>query len=659
MIVNKSMFPLQTGFSVISKMQDKFADLQIQLGTGLKAQSLADMGRDLPVSLSVRSRLNTIAGYNASIEQVDLRLSFYDNALSRMDEIEGEARNSAVQGQYGTNNINMATISPLSKARLDEMVTMLNSDIAGRYLFGGSVTDKAPLPTTDELLNGAGGRAGFQTVVTERKAADAGLSGLGRLVSDHAAGTSTVTLSEDGVHPFGFKLSTVSTTSGAVSVTQPQPGTAPLGDEISVAFAAAPADQISDGNTITMGFTLPDGTETQITLRAVDAANATGSTNEFVIGADAEATAASFKAALDTKLAEVTDSELAAASTYAAAENFFNAAGEPVLRVDGDPASATALRVATATDTVMWYSGQSAKVSAQGLGRTTIGGSGDTVTLTGNLPVSADYGFQIVGATADATNAGVLDAQHNAGPPADMTVAFDTSAQPLVAGDKVTLTLAEPGGKTRQVTLTAVAGKAGPGQFTISTESVAADRDAENAANFRKALELAVTDAASAAEGNPRQSVSAAVEDSGRVNYGMQANESGYLAMMRSFAAMAVETYPEITNAADPNSTDLNPAKARFDAMAQRQQSMLSEAHNSERGSIELVTMELGVARAGLGAASDRHTNYQAQLENLLSDVETVSKEDVAMQIMALQTRLTASYQVTSMVSQLSLVNFL
>src|SRR5690606_30436695 len=135
MIVNKSMFPLQTGFGVISKMQDKFATLQMQLGTGVKAQTLADMGRDLPVSLSVRSRLSTIAGYNASIDQVSLRLSFYDKTLSRMDKIEGEARYSAQMGQYGTNNINMATIAAQSRARLDEMVTMLNSDVGGRYLF--------------------------------------------------------------------------------------------------------------------------------------------------------------------------------------------------------------------------------------------------------------------------------------------------------------------------------------------------------------------------------------------------------------------------------------------------------------------------------------------------------------------------------------------
>lgn len=650
MIVNKSMFPMQTGFGVISKMQDKFATLQMQLGTGMKSQTLADMGRDLPVSLSVRSRLNTIAGYNVNIETVALRLSFFDNALTRFDKMEGEARNSAMQGQYGTGNINMATISDLSKARFDEIVTMLNSDIAGRYLFGGSVTDKAPLPTSNELLNGVGGRAGYQTVVTERKAADAGLSGLGRVQTGIDPLTpNVVTLSEDGVHPFGFKLSTVSSTSGNVTISPPAPGTAPLGKEISFTFGAAPDDQIKPNQTITLGFTLPDGTETQITLRATDAANATGAADEFVIGETEDETALAFQSALEATLSATADTELAAASTYAAAQNFFNGAGEPVLRVSGDPATSTSLRLATKTDTVMWYGGESPAVSATGMGRLTLGTSGDTVSLSENAPVSPNHGFRIGSPSAVSANPGGVTATQS-GDPATLNVQFGADA---AAGDSVKLTLTDPSGKTREVTLTAVSGKAVAGQFSLGATAE------ETAANFQAALNRAVTQAAADAEGNPRQSVSSAIEDSGRVNYGMQANESGYLRMIRTMAAMSVETYPEIRNASDPDASDLKPAKLRFDAMARRQQLELSEGHNAERGSIEIVTMELGVARASLQAASQRHTNYKTQLDNLLSDVETVSKEDVAMEIMALQTRLTASYQVTSMVSQLSLVNFL
>ncbi|QQR40266.1 hypothetical protein [Devosia rhizoryzae] len=647
MIVNKSMFPLQTGFSVISKMQDKFATLQMQLGTGQKAQTLADMGRDLPVSLSVRSRLSTIEGYTANIEQVNLRLSFLDNALSRFDKIEGEARNSSVPGQYGTNNINMATAPELSKSRLDEVVTMLNGDIAGRYIFGGKVTDKAPLPTTAELLDGAGGRAGFKTVVNERKAADAGSDGFGRL--DTAIDTTdplsvVVNLAEDGNHPFGFKLSTISTVGTGIG-NNADFNSSPA--KIDFTFTTPPAA----GDSVTLGFTLPDGTETQITLRAVTTAKSPPAADEFVIGADASATAGAFKAALEGSLQKSTASEMAAASTFAASENFFNAAGEPVLRVAGnDPFNATALRVASKTDTVMWYSGESPAIFATGMGRLTSERNGAVVTLSENVPVSQQHGFQITNATATSANAGGVSRALTSGDPANVAVNFGATA---AAGDKVTLTLSEPGGKQREITLTAVAGTAGPGQFSLGATPEA------TAENFNKAMQRSITEAATDAQGNPRQSVSSAIEDAGRVNYGMQANEAGYLRMVRSLASMSVETYPELAGTSDPNSADLYPAKARFDAMAARQQSQLSEGRNNEKGSIELVTMELGIARASLESAGKRHQNYKSQLDNLLSDVETVSKEDVAMEILALQTRLTASYQVTSMVSQLSLVNFL
>lgn len=638
MIVNKSMYPIQTGFSVISRMQERFATLQVQLGTGMKSSTLAGMGNDLPMSLSVRNRLSKLDAYSANIDTVNLRLSFLDNAFTRLDKMEAEGRASAMPGQYGTNNINMATLPGLSYGRLDELVTLLNSDIAGRYLFGGSNTDKAPLPDTTLLLEGQGGRAGFKAVVTERKAADAGIDGRGRLQSSLAAGSTTVNLAEDGVHPFGMKVSTVSTTSSAVTVTQPAAAGGALGNQVGVTFAPTPAEQIKAGQTISMGFTLPDGTETQITMKAIAAEDAPGGPNEFVIGADAEATAANFKTALDAKLVEVGGTTLAGASTFAASQNFFNGAGEPVLRVDmnsGNPP--TSLRIATEADTVMWYTGQSPAVAAEGLGRLEIGTNGATVTLGEKQPVSAAHGFQISSISASTAS---ITTGYTATDPSQATAQFTTVP---AAGEKVSITLTEPNGTTRTMELTAVVGKAGPGQFSIGADVNA------TAANFSKALTGVVTDAAILAEGNPRQSVTSQIDDSTRVNYGIQANESGTLALMRTMASMSVETYPD----GDPTSL------GRFDAMAERQQSQLSESHNSERGSVEILTMELGMARSSLNNTTARHTNYKTQLENLLSSVETVSKEDVAMEILALQTRLQASYQATSMISQLSLVNFM
>jgi flagellar hook-associated protein 3 FlgL len=627
MIVNKSMFPLQTGFSVLSKMQARMSDLQVQLGTGQKSSSLAGMGRDLPLSVSARSRLSAIEGFAGNISTVNLRLSFYSNAMERFDKIETEARNSALPSQYGTGDINMATLPGLSHARFDEVVTLLNSDIDGRYIFGGSVADRAPLPSTNALLEGEGGRAGFRTIVAERKAADAGADGRGRLTVATAA--DTVTLSEDGAHPFGFKLSTVSTSGAGITATNPTGSPASLG----ITVAAQPVA----GQSITLGFTLPDGTETQVTLKAV-AAGEGGAPGTFEVGADEAETAANIGAALGTALETEAGTTLSAASTFAAANNFFAGAGEPILRVSGSPASAaTALEIADPATTVTWYRGEIAAISADNLGRLDVGATGSTVGLTESVPVSARHGFTIAGVSAPTAN---IATSYTSGDPSD--IAVDFTGVPT-AGESVTVTLAQPDGTSRTVTLTAVNGRPQAGQFSIGATPE------ETAANFQTALREGVHTAAKAAEGNPRQSVSAQVDESTRVNYGVQATETGLLKLMRTLASMSVETY----------STADSTARGRFDAMASRQQSEMSESHNSTAGSVEIITMELGIAQASAKAAQDRHTNYKVQLENLLSDAETVSKEDVAVEILALQTRLQASYQVTAMVSQLSLANFL
>ncbi|GLQ57312.1 hypothetical protein [Devosia nitrariae] len=627
MIVNKSMYPLQTGFSVLSKMQSRMSVLQMQLGTGQKSSTLAGMGRDLPLSLSVRSRLARIEGFSANIETVNLRLDFFDNTMSRFDKIEGEARNSALPGQYGTGDINVATLPGLSRARFDEIVTMLNSEVAGRYLFGGSVTDRPPLPNERVLLEGEGGRDGFRTVAGERKLADAGADGLGRLTTS-TTGT-TVSLTEDGVHPFGFKLSVLPASNSFVSVSETTVVPGPRSMDLD--FTALPVA----GQSVTMGFTLPDGTETQITLEATEAAPP--GKGQFTIGVDEAATAANFETALRSSLTDEASTTLSAASTFAASQNFFNGPGEPVLRVDGNPATATALRLATLTDTVMWYSGESPAVSAANLGRLDIEQSGDTVTLEERAPVSAAHGFQVTDVSPSTPN---ITTGPPAGDPASLSVQFTA---PPAAGETVSVTLTEPNGTTRTVRLTAVSGKAGPGQFSIGADANA------TAANFAAALNDGISAAASAAEGNPRQSVTAQVDDATKAAYGVQANESGFLRLMRTMAAMSIETYP----------TGDSSSRGRFDAMATRQMAEMGEQHNAERGSIEIVTMELGIARMTSDNSAQRHTNYKAQLDNLLADVETVSKEDVAMEILALQTRLEASYQVTAMVAQLSLARYI
>src|SRR5690606_11640308 len=139
----------------------------------------------------------------------------------------------------------------------------------------------------------------------------------------------------------------------------------------------------------------------------------------FAAASSPEATAANFAAALEASLTRLGQTSLAAASTFAAAENFFNGQGEPVLRVDGTPsfAEATALKVASASDTVIWYKGGTQAIRAEDMGRLTSTTSGPTTTVTENAPVAAGYGFKLASVTSLLSNVTVV--QPSAAPSSD------------------------------------------------------------------------------------------------------------------------------------------------------------------------------------------------------------------------------------------------
>jgi flagellar hook-associated protein 3 FlgL len=499
--VSKSMFPLGSAYKHISSMKVRFEKLQGQLATGERAANLAEMGSDRFFALSMRAKLSRLDGFKETMKTVNLRLEVLDQTVSRLSEIESTQRTSVTPGAYGTGNINFSTVPALAYARFDEVMTLLNADLGGRYLFSGGKTDVKPVVGGDVAMNGEAGRDGFKTIAGERRQADIGASGLGRVTIDNSV-AGTVTLDEDGNHPFGFKLSTLSTSSADITLVQPT-GTPP--DTLSVQFSATPP---LAGETVTIGLTLPDGTEEAIILTATN--SATPAPGEFQIGGSATTTAANFAAALDDALTDAAGTKLAAASTYAAAENFFNGQGDAVMRVDGPPFdTATSLIAGTMSNTVFWYKGEDSA--------------------------------------------------------------------------------------------------------------------------------------------NPRNTVNAKVDEGTTVAYGVQANESGLVRLVQTLAAMAATIYP---------SSDTT-SPGRFDAMASRQIDRLSINNTNSQGSVGVISVELSLAQTTMDYALDRQESHRMQLDGMLADIETIPPEEVSVEILALKTRLEASFEATSLVAQLSLVHYL
>src|SRR5205085_653724 len=119
-----------------------------------------------------------------------------------------------------------------------------------RYIFSGLAADQPSVASLDHIMDGDGARAGFKQVVSERKQADLGTLGRGRMVITAPTATSVQVAEEAPPTVFGFKLASIS--SSLTNATATGPAGAP--PAMSVDFTGVP----NPGDTVEFRFTLPD-----------------------------------------------------------------------------------------------------------------------------------------------------------------------------------------------------------------------------------------------------------------------------------------------------------------------------------------------------------------------------------------------------------------
>lgn len=343
--------PAALSMQTILDLRNQLDDLQRQLGTGKKSTTYSGLGLDRGLTIGLRSQLSAIDSYQQTITLVGVRLDLMQTALSQFGDITQQTKSSILQSQFVLHGDTQTQDQKNALGQLNQLVGLLNTNADGRYLFSGRSVDQAPVETTDHIINGDGMRVGLKQVIAERRLADLGTSGLGRLVVG-SAGT-VVSLAEDAVSPFGFKLVGATTTMAGATVSAPS-GSPP---SMSVDLGAT---NPNPGDTVRFTFTLPDGTTRDITLTAT--ASATPAAGEFSIGANSTFTAGNLQTALSQSLGSLANTDLVAASAVAAGNDFFNIdASNPPRRVAGPPFdTATALVAGTAANTVSWYVGDGA-----------------------------------------------------------------------------------------------------------------------------------------------------------------------------------------------------------------------------------------------------------------------------------------------------------
>lgn len=330
-------------------VRDQLEDLQRQLGTGKKSETYAGLGTERSFAIGLRGQLSNLASYKDTIANVNTRLNVGNSVLQRLIDIGATIKTSASGSSTQLENSGQTMSQVRARDSLAEMLQLLNVQSGDRYLFSGRATDTPAVADIGDIMDGSGAKAGLRQIIDERRQADIGASGLGRLVfTAPPPAPTTVELSEEASPlPFGLKLNAVTSSLTGATVSGPA-GTPPA---VSVDFPANP----NPGDKIKFTFDMPDGTLEVIELTA--STNTPPKAGEFTIGATSGVTATNFQTALSGAIDKLANGPLVAASAFKASDDFFNASAP--LRVNGPPFDTATTQVAgTTANTVTWYTGE-------------------------------------------------------------------------------------------------------------------------------------------------------------------------------------------------------------------------------------------------------------------------------------------------------------
>lgn len=139
----------------INKSTASYVDIQQQISTGQKTQRFAGIADESAQTVNLANYYDTLTQYKKSADTAEARLSAMGTSLDDVLNIATEFRAKLIQGMTANQGAT-AQLGALSSGYLTQVSGALNSDLAGVYLFGGTINDQPPVDLTDPVDNAAG-----------------------------------------------------------------------------------------------------------------------------------------------------------------------------------------------------------------------------------------------------------------------------------------------------------------------------------------------------------------------------------------------------------------------------------------------------------------------------------------------------------------------
>ena len=633
MAINGIIGPGGAAFGqAVQNLNNQLMTLSTQLATQEKSSTYSGIGPGEGFAIAARSQLSSISAFTDTITNVNTIIDGANTALQSLSQIAGQVQSDAASTPQNLNSTGQTIAQQNALTELSSIVGILNTQVGDRFIFSGSAINTPAVADVNTILNGNGTQAGLKQVIAERAQAD-GTTGLGRLVispvtttTPPAAPASSFSVAEDAAgSPFGLKLSSVSSSLTGATVTGPSGSPA----AISISLGAT---NPNPGDQVTINFNLPDGTTDSVQLTASNATPPPA--GSFAIGATPAATAANLNAALNTAIGTLANTSLVAASEVEAGHDFFDPSGTATGSVANNKAGApitgaTTLSGAAGTDSLStnFAAGDSITVNGTQITFVASGATGNQLNVTDSVQTLLSKIDSITGTSTPSTIDGGA-----------ITLHTDNAASLSVTGStpNAQAALAALGFGPAGTTITAVQPPLRVSGSPLSSATSLVNGSADTVAWYT-----------GNSSPNPRASSTARIDPSITVQYGAQANEQAIRSQLEGVAVFAAVTTPP---------TGAN-SGAQVAALSERTATNLTPQPGQQ--TISDIQTDFASAQTIAKDASARQSQTQNILQNIVDQTETVSTQQVASEILALQTTLSASYQATSILAGLTLTKFL
>ncbi len=134
----------QLSLSQQMRTQAEWERVNYQASSGKASSDYMGLALDAHRLISLENLNQTVDSYLSNIQLTELRLSSIETTVSATFDVASKVRTLLVQALNAT-NAEVSAVNENASIMLDEVVSLLNTEVDDRYLLGGTVIDRPPV----------------------------------------------------------------------------------------------------------------------------------------------------------------------------------------------------------------------------------------------------------------------------------------------------------------------------------------------------------------------------------------------------------------------------------------------------------------------------------------------------------------------------------